>query len=210
MIHRRLLADKQKKVQQQLIADAARKLIAKQGSGTVTVKRIADEVGICEATIYRHFKNKAAIFSHVLDDLEKNWNRDINNLMTTSGSPAQLLNCLARSQFIEQEQKKGVGFQVIFEIGKLKERKLKNKAKGIIEKCSKDIRRLMKEGMEAGELRKDIDIDIASTQFIYLMQGIANGVNSNFCSAYEVDKHCNCFFSGLKYSLVMAGEALAT
>jgi AcrR family transcriptional regulator len=50
-------------VRQQQIIDTARILIFKCGSEYLTVKRIAAEVGISEAAIYRHFTSKKSILA---------------------------------------------------------------------------------------------------------------------------------------------------
>jgi len=49
---------KETAVRQKEIISAARKLIVKYGSEHVTVKRMANEIGVSEAAIYRHFKSK--------------------------------------------------------------------------------------------------------------------------------------------------------
>src|SRR5512138_400052 len=58
-------------VRQQQIIDAAGRLIFKYGSEHLTVKRIAAEVGITEAAIYRHFKSKKSILSFLLSHIER-------------------------------------------------------------------------------------------------------------------------------------------
>ena len=60
-------------VRQQQIIDAAGSLIFKYGSEHLTVKRIAAEVGISEAAIYRHFKSKKSILSFLLSHIEESF-----------------------------------------------------------------------------------------------------------------------------------------
>ena len=52
------------------IVTAVRKLIIIYGSENVTIKKIAQEIGISEAAIYRHFNSKKDILSFLIDDLE--------------------------------------------------------------------------------------------------------------------------------------------
>ena len=70
-------------IRQQQIVYAARKLIFKYGSEHLTVKRIAAEVGISEAAIYRHFTSKKSILSFLLTHIESIL------LDTMEGCPAQ-------------------------------------------------------------------------------------------------------------------------
>ena len=54
------------------IVNAARKLVIKCGSENVTVRRIAQEVGVSEAAIYRHFKSKRDILYLLVESIEIN------------------------------------------------------------------------------------------------------------------------------------------
>ena len=52
----------------QKIADAARKLLDKQGAEAVTMRRVANAVGITPMAIYRHFPDHASLLNAVADD----------------------------------------------------------------------------------------------------------------------------------------------
>jgi len=52
------------------IADACMRLIGEKGLRAFTVAQIAQEVGIKDGSIFRHFKNKEEIVDAVLDRLE--------------------------------------------------------------------------------------------------------------------------------------------
>jgi len=51
---------------QKQISAAAAKLIVKLGGEHVTIKNIALEIGLSEAAIYRHFRDKRAIYSFLI------------------------------------------------------------------------------------------------------------------------------------------------
>ncbi|MCD6499338.1 MAG: TetR/AcrR family transcriptional regulator [Deltaproteobacteria bacterium] len=53
------------------IADACMKIIGEKGLRAFTVAQIAQEVGIKDGSIFRHFKNKEEIIDAVLDRLEE-------------------------------------------------------------------------------------------------------------------------------------------
>ena len=56
---------------QKQITQAATKIIGEKGLRAFTVAKVAQEVGIKDSTIFRHFKNKDEIVSSVLDNLEE-------------------------------------------------------------------------------------------------------------------------------------------
>jgi AcrR family transcriptional regulator len=53
------------------ITRAAIKIIGEEGLREFTVAKVAQEVGIKDGSIFRHFKNKGEIVSSVLDNLEE-------------------------------------------------------------------------------------------------------------------------------------------
>lgn len=57
---------------QQQIIDESIKLIDSKGIQGFTIKNLSKEVGISEPGIYRHFENKFAILSTILDSFKRN------------------------------------------------------------------------------------------------------------------------------------------
>jgi AcrR family transcriptional regulator len=57
---------------QQQIIDESIKLIDSKGIQGFTIKNLSKEVGISEPGIYRHFENKFAILSAILDSFKRN------------------------------------------------------------------------------------------------------------------------------------------
>lgn len=49
------------------LADAALRLLTAEGSPALTVKRIANEVGISDGAVFRHFSGKAALLDAAVD-----------------------------------------------------------------------------------------------------------------------------------------------
>lgn len=56
---------------QQEILDAAVCVIETFGFSGLTVRRVADEVGVSEPALYRHFSGKLAIIESILDDFQE-------------------------------------------------------------------------------------------------------------------------------------------
>ncbi len=50
------------------IAEAALAIVVEQGIGAVTVRRVAEAVGISAAALYRHYKNKGDILAAVIEE----------------------------------------------------------------------------------------------------------------------------------------------
>lgn len=56
---------------QQEILDAAVRVIESRGFSGLTVRRVADEVGVSEPALYRHFSSKLALLECLLDDRKR-------------------------------------------------------------------------------------------------------------------------------------------
>jgi len=162
-------------VRQQQIVDAAGTLIFKYGSEHLTVKRIAEEVGISEAAIYRHFKSKKSIISFLLSHIEEALLRDISPESVGAG-PVTLdtVENIIRTHFSKISMRKGISFQVIAEIISLGDRTLNKQPSQAIHRYIFRLKELLTEGVRDGAVRQDIDLDAAATLLFALIQGLVN------------------------------------
>jgi AcrR family transcriptional regulator len=162
-------------VRQRQIITAARKLIIKYGSEHVTVGRIAKEVGISEAAIYRHFKSKRDILSLLVDYVEDSLLRDIATKAVYKGhNTLEVLDSILRSQVSAIEKRRGVSFQVIAEITSLGDKELNRKVADTIDRYIGRLRDVLSEGVKAGDVREDIDLEAAAMLLFGMIQGLVN------------------------------------
>ena len=161
-------------VRQKQVIDAARKLIIKYGSEHVTVKRIAKEVGFSESAIYRHFKSKRDILSLLADNIEDNLLEDITKTTAEGRTSLEILDTVLRNHLSAIEQRNGISFLVIAEIISLGDKKLNTKITGTLNKYISRLKDLLAEGVRAGEVREDIDLEEAATVLFGIIQGLVN------------------------------------
>ena len=162
-------------IRQKQIVNAAGRLIFKYGSEHLTVKRIAEEVGISDAAIYRHFKSKRSILSFLLNHIEKSLLRDISQEAAET-EPMSLDNIerIIGNHFSQISMHKGFSFQIIAEIISLGDRKLNKQASQTIDKYISRLKELLTAGISDGAVRQDIDLDAAATFLFALIQGLVN------------------------------------
>jgi len=153
------------------IVNAARKLVIKYGSENVTVRRIAEEVGFSEAAIYRHFKSKKDILYLLVEIIESNLISDLESQGHTKGG--RLENILT-NHLSDLEMKRGISFQVIAEIISLGDKRLNRRIYETIEKYIAKLKEVLKDEIEEGELRSDIDINAAAIVLFSVVQGLSN------------------------------------
>jgi len=161
-------------VRQGQIIDAASKLIIEHGSEHVTVRRIAREVGISEAAVYRHFKSKSDILSLLADHIEDRLLADIAVPSANVYASTDAVETVLRSHILAIEQWKGISFQVIAEIISWGDKELNRKISGTIDRYIGRLKEVLSQGVESGEVRDDIDLEAAATLLFGMIQGLVN------------------------------------
>ena len=182
------------------IADAARTVAVKYGSEHVTVRRIAKEIGVSEGALYRHFKSKHDILSLMVERIQDDLVADIKG-GAAGQTPLGTLEGALRNHISSMEQKKGVSFQVIAEIISLGDKKLNRQASEALDKYAGHIRDLLSEGIEAGEIRKDVDPEEAATLITAAIQGlVSRWALSNY--SFNLEQQYLALWSMLRATIV--------
>ena len=159
---------------QKQIIDAARKLIIAKGSENITIKGIAQEVGISEAAIYRHFKSKRDILELLIDHIEMNLVRDITKANSYKYTSTSTIDKALRSHISAIEQRKGLSFQIIADIISLGDKELNARASKAIDSYTDSLKDLLARGVSAEEIRGDINLDAAAIMLFCMIQGLVN------------------------------------
>lgn len=161
-------------LRQRQIVLAAQEVILRFGSEHVTVRRIAEEVGISEGDIYRHFKSKRDILLFLADNVEQNLLTDLEQPRRPGSTPLEALAGVLKSHLSGATQRQGVSFQVIAEIISLGDKDLNNKVSAAIGRYTQGVKAILAEGVGTGEVRPDIDLDAAALMFFSMLQGVVN------------------------------------
>jgi len=161
-------------VRQRQIVDAAGKTITEYGSEHVTVRRIAKEVGVSEGAIYRHFKSKKDILFLLAEHIEDTLLGDITKASAKGDTPLETLDNILRNHLSATEQRRGISFQIIAEIVSYGDKKLNRKIYDVIDKYVSHLKDILSQGVKAGEVRDDIDLDSAAILLFGMIQGLVN------------------------------------
>ena len=102
-------------VRQHQIMEAARNLIAIKGMDGVTIDAIAEEVGLTEGAIYRHFTSKHQILSLLVDDIESNLLDTVGRAQLQGASAVDSLRHILEAHLSDVEGHRAVSFIVIAE-----------------------------------------------------------------------------------------------
>lgn len=161
-------------VRKQQIIEAARKLIVKKGSEHLTVRSIANLVNITEAAIYRHFRSKREILSFLMNHITESMLETLNMKPFEGTASLEAVNQILTRHLSEIEEKQGMSFQVIAEIISLGDKKLNKEVYDSITKYLDRLRTLLLEGVRAGVIREDIDLEASAMLIFGMIQGLVN------------------------------------
>lgn len=161
-------------VRKKQIMDAARKLIMKAGSEHVTVRNMAKEVGISEAAIYRHFKSKTEILYFLADTVADGLLHDIDTAGSVGFASVDIIDEILRTHLSRIEQRRGLSFLVLAEIISFGDKSLNKKVSDNIQIYVDRLKLLLADGVRAGLVRQDINLEAASLLLFGMIQGLVN------------------------------------
>jgi AcrR family transcriptional regulator len=187
------------------IADAARKVAVKYGSEHVTVRRIAKETGISEGALYRHFKSKHDILSLMVERIQEDLVAGIEK-GAAGQTPLVILDSALRNHMSSIEQRKSVSFQVIAEIISLGDKKLNRQASEALDRYTAQIRDLLSQGIEAGEIRKDVVPEETAILITAAIQGlVSRWALGNY--SFNLEQQYLALWKTLRAAIVSARES---
>jgi AcrR family transcriptional regulator len=161
-------------VRKKQIMNAARKLIMRSGSEHVTIRNMAKEVGISDSAIYRHFKSKMEILSFLADSVSAGMIHDIEMARSVGFNSMNIIDEILRTHLSTIKQKRGLSFLVLAEIISFGNKSLNRKVSDNIQIYINRLRVVLSDGVRAGVVRQNVDLDAAALLLFGMIQGLVN------------------------------------
>lgn len=190
-----------KTIRKQQIIDAICSIILKDGSEYVTIRNISKEINLTEAAIYRHYTSKKEIFLDLIDFISDLLINDIKKINIKDIDSFDKLYNVFLNQIKNTQARKGMEFLIISEIISLGEKDLNKELSLKINEYVKAVEFLFKSSIENKIIKNDINIEILSKQFFYLLHGlICNWYINNF--NFDINESFNNSWDLFKVSLL--------
>lgn len=152
------------------ISRAALQIIARQGVGKLTTARLAREVGLSEAALYKYFASKNEILYFALEFVHDMLADKMAQIMNGDGGPMEKLAGLIRFQFAFLQENQGIPRVIFSEQLYIGDQLLKEMYLKTINKYFSFLRGLVEEGIKGGVFRNDLEPDMAATACMGLVQ----------------------------------------
>lgn len=157
-------------IRREELVDNARKIIATQGMEKLTIKHLAQTVGITEGAIYRHFESKDDILFELIEDIDVTLQQICKKAEVTGNSQLENLENLLREHLSSVERRRGVSFLVISEVLRNDNLRMKRKMQKVIDSYLSHVETIVSNGIDAGEMNEKIDKSAAAIAFFGLIQ----------------------------------------
>jgi len=151
---------------------AARSIVVKYGSENVTIRRIADEVGITEGAIYRHFKSKRELLSSLADFAISNLLQEIKGTKSANGHNETAGSFMIK-HITDIEKEQGSSFQVIAEIISFGDKKLNRKIYNGTNLYIDKLKKIISADIN-NKKRNGRDVEAAAILLFGMIQGLVN------------------------------------
>ncbi|MBI5642913.1 MAG: TetR family transcriptional regulator [Deltaproteobacteria bacterium] len=156
-------------VRREQIVRAAINIIGAEGIQKFTTARVAREVGISEANLYRHFKNKEAILTALIDDIERTLLGNLDLIESTEITGLEKMERVFKLHIDYIQENAGIP-RIVFSSEVLFIRNLQKKLLGCVNQYMKRLGKIISEGVKDGSIKKDANPEAMATMFVGLIQ----------------------------------------
>lgn len=152
------------------IIRAGAQIIAYESLKMFTAKRIGDRLGISDAAVFKHFSSMEEIAQEIISRYTSECLRRTDEAIKRGKNALEKLSLIIEGHIDLLEETKGMTPVLCFEFSRSNKRKLKKMIHDFLNSYAKKVGNVIREGMEEGTIRKDIDIEEVSFSFIGFMQ----------------------------------------
>ena len=160
-------------VRKHQIIEAVIHLITSRGMEHVTIDAIAEQVGLTEGAIYRHFASKHQILTLLVDDIENNLVRKVEDAQIQGESALKNLEQILGAHLDDVQDRRATSFIVIAEAMGFDGIGLGPRVSQMLFNYLNIVQEVIKRGVREGNIRDDLDVAAAATAFLGLVQSAA-------------------------------------
>jgi AcrR family transcriptional regulator len=182
---------------QRQIIEAAVELIAEGGIQELTMKRLAQRIGISEPAIYRHFENKLDILEAIQQVFAGEKRRFMEQILKSNVTAIKKIVSIMEHHFASFTAKPALA-AVLFSEGIFQnDQRLKSTVLKIMQQSAEVLGNIVKQGQTASTIRDDIAPQDLVTVILGALRLIVNRWHLQKCS-FDLVAEGNEFIGSLK------------
>lgn len=155
------------------IVAALVELAREHGPEAITTQAIADRVGLTHGALFRHFPDKHAMWSAVLDWVQARLEAMLDDVFRAQGTPVATLERLFIAHVGFVTGFPGVPRILLHELQRSADSEFHARVRSMVGTYRGRLVRLIAEAKHAGELPASLDEKAAATLFLGTVQGVA-------------------------------------
>lgn len=154
----------------QQIAESVMEVIASDGIQNLTMKKIADRIGVSDAALYRHFNTKNDMLVYVVGRIELGLISSIKEKAELQEDPLERLKQVLVQHLHYVEKNPAIPTILFSEALHYEDRRLKNKIARLLNDYKHFIEGILTEAKFQNQVRQDLNPQIAAEMVIGVIQ----------------------------------------
>jgi len=151
---------------------AALRLAREISPALITTTEIADEVGVTQGAVFKHFPSKDAIWLAATAWVREQLLATLEAAARTAESPVDALGAVFKAHIGFVATHPGVPRLIFHELQRPADSPIKQEVRKLLTAYRKLLRRLLDAATARGDLSVDVDVDAAATLFVGVVQGL--------------------------------------
>ncbi len=152
------------------IVKVGAQIIAHEGLRMFTAKKIGEKLGISDAAIFRHFPTMDSIAEEIISRYTNECLRRTDEAIEKGSNSVERLEMIIDSHIDLLEETRGVSPVLCFEFSRSNKKRLKSMINEFLDTYAKKVGKVLQEGIQEGDFRRDIEVEEISYSFIGLLQ----------------------------------------
>lgn len=159
-------------LRRQQIIEAALRLACGRSPEGISTQAIADETGISQGGLFRHFPNRDAIWAAAIAWVRENFIACIDAAAATENEPLRKLEAmfLAHAQFVSEHP--AMPRMIFHELQRPIESPLRAEVRAVLQGYRSRIEKQLHAASDQGELSASLNMPSAITLFVGMIQGL--------------------------------------
>ena len=164
---------KSTEVRKEEIVRAALAIVEQRGLDKLNINDIAAKIELVPAAIYRHFTGREEIVAALIEYIDKRLRYNLSQVDIVTGTPMAKLKALFELQVSLLKEEAAIPRVLYFLLSSDRNLKLKASMLSAVSFYVQQVKKLLLQGQEKGEISLDIDVMAAAMMFLGMVQPLA-------------------------------------